>query len=67
MQRIAKALKEFSNDWRYRLLPSERNQSPYQFWHYGMTRLIHLDPASAKLARITDWSEYGIDEGAPSP
>ena len=32
-----------------------------------MTRLIHLDPASAKLARITDWSEYGIDEGAPSP
>ena len=52
MQRIAKTLKEFSNDWRYRLLPSERNHSPYQFWHYGMTRLIHLDPASAKLLEL---------------
>ena len=30
-----------------------------------MTRLIHLDPASAKIAGITDWSEYGIDEEAP--
>ena len=53
MPRINKALGEFSNDWRYRSLSSERNQSPYQLWHYGMTRLIHLDPASAEIAGIT--------------
>ena len=62
MPRINKALEEFSNDWKYHPLSSERNQSPYQLWHYGMTRLIHLDPASAEIAGITDWGEYGIDE-----
>ena len=61
MPHINKALKEFSNDWRYHSLSSERNQSPYQLWHYGMTRLIHLDPASAETAGVTDWGEYGID------
>ena len=32
-----------------------------------MTRLIHLDLASTEIAGIIDWSEYGIDEGAPFP
>ena len=32
-----------------------------------MTRIIHLDPASAEIAGITDRSECGIDEGAPFP
>ena len=34
---------------------------------YSMTRLIHLDSASADIFRITDRSEYGIDEEAPFP
>ena len=54
---IIKTLEEFSNDWRYHPLPNERNQSPYQLLNYGMTKPIHLDPASAVIARITDWSE----------
>ena len=33
----------------------------------GMTRLFHLDTASAEIARITDWTDYGIDEEAPFP
>ena len=32
-----------------------------------MTRLIHLDSASAEIFRITDRSEYGIDEEPPFP
>ena len=63
--RINKDLEEFSDNWRYNPLSSERNQLLYQLWHYSLTRLIHLDPASAKIAGITDWSEYGIDEEAP--
>ena len=31
-----------------------------------MTRLIQLDPASAEIAGITDWSEYDIYEKAPT-
>ena len=34
---------------------------------YSMTRLIHLDSASAEIFRITDRSEYGIDEEPPFP
>ena len=30
-----------------------------------MTRLIHVDPVSAEIAGITDWSEHGIKEKAP--
>ena len=30
-----------------------------------MTRLNQVDPASAEIAGITDWSEYGINEKAP--
>ena len=64
---INKVLEEFSNDWRYHSLSSEKNQSPYQLWHYGMTRCIHLDIASAEIAGITDWSDYGIDEEPAFP
>ena len=32
-----------------------------------MTRLIHLDSASAETFGITDRSEYGIDGEAPFP
>ena len=54
---IKKALKEFSNDWIYHPLSSERNQSLYQLLNYGMTRLVYLDPVSAEIVVITDWSE----------
>ena len=57
MPRIKKALEDFSNDWRYHPLSGERNQSLYQLLNYGMTRLIYLDPASAEIIGITDWSE----------
>ena len=30
-----------------------------------MTRLIHVDPVSAEIAGINDWSKYGINEKAP--
>ena len=32
-----------------------------------MTRCIHLDIASAEIAGITDWSDYGIDEEPAFP
>ena len=32
-----------------------------------MTRFTYLDPAAEEIARIIDWSEYGIDEEAPFP
>ena len=35
--------------------------------HYVMTRCIHLDIASAEIAGITDWSDYGIDEEPAFP
>lgn len=57
MPHIKKAIEEFSNDWRYNPLSSERNQSQYELSNYGMSRLIHLDPASAEIAGITDWSQ----------
>ena len=59
MPSIEKALEEFSKDWRYHILSSERNQSPY----YNQT--YYLDTASAEIAVITDWSEEGIDREAP--
>ena len=62
MSPIKKALEEFSDDRRYHPLSSET--SHHKLLNYGMTRLVHLDPASAEIARITDWSEYGIDEEA---
>ena len=61
MLRIKNALEKFSNNWRYHSLSSERNQSPYQISNYGVTRRIHLDPASAEIIGITDWIELGID------
>ena len=57
MLRIKKALEKFSNNWRYYSLSSERNQSPYQISNYGVTKLIHLDPASEEIIGITDWIE----------
>ena len=57
MPHIKKAIEEFSNDWKYHPLSSEKNHAPYQLSTYGMSRLIHLDPASAEIARSTDWSE----------
>ena len=61
MLRIKKVLKEFSKYWRYHPLSSGRNQLPYQLSNYSMTRLIHLYPASAEIAGISDWSDLGID------
>ena len=61
MLRIKKVLKEFSKYWRYHPLSSGRNQPPYQLSKYSMTRLIHLYPASAEIAGISDWSDLGID------
>ena len=49
MSRISKTLKEFSNDWRYHPLSGESNHSSYYLWYYCMTRLIHLDLASAEI------------------
>ena len=63
---IKKDLEEFSNDWRYHPVSSERNQSLYQLLNYGMTRLIYLDPVSAEIVGITDWSQSGIDGEAPT-
>ena len=57
MPRIKKALEEFSHNWRYHSLSSGRNQLPYQLSNYGMTTLIHLDPAFAEITGITNWSE----------
>ena len=57
MPRIKKALEEFSHNWRYHSLSSGRNQLPYQLSNYGMTTLIHLDPAFAEINGITNWSE----------
>ena len=54
MYRIKKPFEELSNDWRYHPLSSEWNQSSYQLSNYSMTRLIHLDPASAEITGITD-------------
>ena len=61
MLRIKKVLKEFSKYWRYHPLSSGRNQLPYQLSNYSMPRLIHLYPASAEIAGISDWSDLGID------
>ena len=62
---LTEAQEEFSDNWRYDPLSSERNQSPYRLWHYSMLRRIHLDTASAEITEITDHSAYSIDEEAP--
>ena len=53
MPRINKTLDKFSNNWKYHLLSSAGNRSPYLVWHCGMVRLMRLDSASQELAGVS--------------
>ena len=48
-------------------ISTANNRSPHHLWHYGMTRLMHIDPVSAEEVMVNTWEEYGIDEEAPYP
>ena len=54
-------------DWAHHPISAANNRSTHQLWHYGMTRLTHIDPESAAEAMVNTWKEYGIDEEAPHP
>ena len=67
LPRINRALSEMKRDRAHHPISTANNRSPHQLWHYGMTRLIHIDPVSAEEVMVNTWEEYGIDEEAPYP
>lgn len=67
LPRINRALSEKGRDRAQHPISTANNTFPHQLWHYGMTRLIHVDPESAAEAIVNTWNEYGIDEEAPHP
>lgn len=67
LPRINNALIEMQQVWAFHPISSANNRSPNQLWHYGMTRLLQLDPQSASDLMIGSWGEYGLDEEAPMP
>ena len=65
--RINRAFCEMARDWAHHPISTAHNRSPHQLWHYGMTRLFHIDPQSAEQALLNTWDDYGIDEKTPYP
>lgn len=67
LPRINRALCEMERDWAHHPISTVNNRSPHQLWHYGMARLLHIDPQSAEEAMVNMCDEYGMDEEAPYP
>ena len=67
LPRINKALLEMQQVWAFHPISTANNRSPNQLWHYGMTRLLQLDPQSTNDVMIGTWDEYGLDEEVPVP
>ena len=64
---INRAVREIARDWAHHPISTAHNRSPHQLWHYGMTRLFHIDLQSADKALLNTWDDYGIDKEAPYP
>ena len=67
LPRINKALAKFTQDRNFHPLSSANNQSPRQLWHSSITRLSIVDPTSPEILGLSNWDDYGIDDGLPFP
>ena len=67
LESINNALKELTMDWNNHPLSTERNLSPEQLWHLGLSTYQRSDPEGYEHLVNYDWNTYGVDDEGPVP
>ena len=61
------SLRELTMDWNNHPLSTERNLSPEQLWHLGLSMYQNSDPEGYEHLSNCDWETFGVEAEGPIP